>query len=120
MTSNTPDRSEQEGVHANVLDVIRDRDCVTVSTAVLADKEVKNVEIIMGPEICAGLDRKAALSSAKFCSQVAKVVHLLVNFLDNFSVKESFKIGNIRLDQRCETKLLGFKKNHTAARDSSR
>jgi hypothetical protein len=74
----------------------------------------------MGPEICAGLDREAALSSAKFCSQVAKVVHLLVNFLDNFSVKESFKIGNIRLDQRCETKLLGFKKNHTAARDSSR
>jgi len=120
LTSNTPDCSKQEGVHANVLDVIRDRDCVTVSAAVLANKEVKNVEIIVGPEISASLNREAAFSTAKFCSQVAEVVHLLVNLFHNFSVKESLKIGNIRLDERCETKLLGFKKNHTAARNSSR
>jgi hypothetical protein len=47
-------------------------------------------------------------------------MHLLVNLLHNFLVKESRKMANIGLYQRCETKLLGFKKNHTAARYSSR
>jgi len=91
-----------------------------VIAAILANKQIKNLKIIVGPEIGSGLDLEVALKAAKFVSQIAEVVHLLVNLLYNFSIEIGFKFIDVRLNQRGVTKLLGFEKNHTAARDCSR
>jgi len=74
----------------------------------------------VSPKIDTSLYLEVALDAAKFVSQIAEVVHLPVNLLYKFSVKIFFKFGDIRLDQRGITKLLGFEKNHTTTRNSSR
>jgi len=119
LSSNTPDRSEQKSVHADILDVVRDGNWF-IFVAVLAHEQIENVEVIVSPEIDARLNLEVALGAAKFVSQVAEVVHVLVNLLHKFRVEISFKIGDIRLDQRGIAKLLGFEENHTASRHSRR